>query len=339
VSDGERMDCVLGLMRDEGSVGPRARVQQLRQLEGGWSRQSWALTVDDPDSPPLELIVRVRPHGALLDTDLRQEFSTYAALADEPVPVPPVHGMLDEQDTPFGGPFFVMDRLPGRSPNVWRARERAELAEDWQGARGYATDLADTLAAIHAVPLEQLAKVVVARDFAATVAHWRAIQQEMALVEDPILEEAYEWVAQRAPRELSPCLVHGDYRIGNCLVDEGRLTGVLDWELSFLGDPRFDLGYVALEYHAGKFTKPGSPLLNAVAERDWFRERYEAASGRSLDAEVIRTFSVLAMLMLCAILTTGLHRYAGRETDDIRMAWTRFALPGLRQDMIALMGW
>jgi aminoglycoside phosphotransferase (APT) family kinase protein len=161
----------------------------------------------------------------------------------------------------------------------------------------------------------------------------------MALVDDPVVDEAYAWARSREPDPVPPRLVHGDFRIGNCLIEDGRVTGVLDWELSFVGDPRFDLGYLALDYHAGKFAKPGSALLNGVAERDWFEQRYAEATGFAVDREAVRSFSVVGLLMLYAILTTGLRYYDDRTTDDIRLAWTRFALPGMRQDLIRLMGW
>jgi aminoglycoside phosphotransferase (APT) family kinase protein len=337
--DAARRDAALDVMRRAGAVGARAEVTALSQLEGGWSRHSWAMTVEDPDAGALEVIVRVRPHGALLDTDLAQEFRTFELLAPEPVATPPVFGMCEEHETPFGGPFFAMGRLPGWSPNVWRPKDRRVLEEDWAGSRGYATDLVDGLAAIHALPTERVDGVVVARDFQQTLDHWQAIQHAMQLVEDPVIEEAYAWARDNEPPPVAPRLVHGDYRIGNCLIQDGRVTGVLDWELSFLGDPRFDLGYMALDYHAGKFAKPGSTLLNAVADRNWFHERYAQATGHRVDQRVVDTFSVVGALMLMAILVTGVHVYANRQTDDIRMAWGRFALPGLRQDVIRLMRW
>jgi aminoglycoside phosphotransferase (APT) family kinase protein len=337
-ADVERARAVLESMRAAGSVGTGAEVTELAQMEGGWSRHSWALKVADPEAGELDLIVRVRPPGALLDTDLAQEYRTYALLADEPVPTPPLHCLVDEAETPFGGPFFVMGRLPGRSPNVWRARDRERLEADWAGERGYAEDLVDALAAIHALPAERL-EGIVARDFAATLDHWQEVHRTMALVDDPVIEEAYAWARSREPDPVPPRLVHGDYRIGNCLVDAGHITGVLDWELSFVGDPRFDFGYIALDYHAGKMTKPGSALLNSCAERRWFFDRYTEATGRAVDPEVVRTFSVVGALMLSAILVTGIHEYSRGATDDIRLAWTRFALPCLRQDLTRLMAW
>ena len=78
---------------------------------------------------------------------------------------------------------------------------------------------------------------------------------------------------------------------------------------------------MSLDYHAGKFTTPGSPLLNAVADREWFHRRYTELSGRPVDVEVVNTFAAIGALMLFAIMTTGsaaLRQRATRRTSDSR---------------------
>src|SRR5262249_2939226 len=181
----------------------------LTQLEGGWSRHTYAFTVADPDQPgPREYIARVRPADSVLDTDLGQEFALYEAIADEPIPSPAVHGYEPADGTPFGGPFFLMDRLPGDTVNVWRPRDRDQLTANWEGSRSLAASFVDTMAAIHAVDPAKLAGAAVARDFRQTVAHWRGIYEEVHLVEDPVVEEAYAWVLDNEPAPVAPHLVH-----------------------------------------------------------------------------------------------------------------------------------
>ena len=337
--DAAKADALLATMRGAGSASEGDTVTYLEQLEGGWSRHSYAARVRHASGEERAYIVRARPSASTLDTDLGQEFRTFSLLVEEPLPTPAVHGFEPAEDTPFDGPFFVMDRLAGHAPNVWRGRDRRALAEDWEGGRGLATDLVTHLAAIHSIDAARAGGAAVTRSFQETIDHWQGVYSEMRLVRDPVVDEAYRWVRDREPDPVPACLVHGDYRIGNCLTDGGHISGILDWELSFVGDPRFDLGYMSLEYHAGKFTAPGSQLLNAVAEQDWFQERYAALSGRPVDPEVVRTFTVLGALMLFAIMTTGIRVYSRGETTDIRMAWGRFVLPGLRQDVVRLMGW
>lgn len=337
----ERPAALLDVMRRAGSVGDTAKVTSLEQLEGGWSRHSWVARIEDPDRPEAgerAYVVRVKPHGSVLETSIEQEFRTFEVLVDEPLPTPAVHG-FEPVDSPFGGPFFVMDMLPGRSPNVWRRRDRDELTADWDGDRTLAEDFVRSLAGIHAVGAERLEGLVEARTFRQTVEHWRAIWDDVRLLRDPVVDEAYAWVLDREPPPVPACLVHSDYRIGNCLVQDGRVSGILDWELSHVGDPRFDLGYMSLEYHGGKFTTPGSPMLGAVAEHEWFFRRYEELTGRPLDREAVRTFAALGALMLIAIMSTGIKVFATGRSTDVRMVWARFTFPGLRQDLAGLMGW
>lgn len=337
--DPARAESLLAVMREAGSAGDGDRVTHLEQLQGGWSRHSYTATVRHAGGDERRYIVRARPRASTLDTDLETEFRTFALLVDEPLPTPGVHGFEPSVESPFGGAFFVMDRLPGEAPNVWRARDREELADNWRGRRELAEDLVHHMASIHAIDADRAADAAIVRDFEATVDHWQAVYEEHKLVRDPVVDEAYAWVRSRRPGTIAPTLVHGDYRIGNCLIDAGRISAVLDWELSFVGDPRFDLGYMSLDYHAGKFTTPGSPLLNAVADREWFHRRYTELSGRPVDDAVVDTFAALGALMLFAIMTTGLRVYATGDTKDIRLAWTRFVLPGVRQDLSRLMGW
>lgn len=334
----ERAEAALRAMRAAGSADPDDIAVEMTQLEGGWSRHSYVLTVGSPRGHR-DYIVRVKPPGALLDTDLAQEYRTYALLEDEPVPTPRVHGLEESEDGPFGGPFFVMDRAHGRAPNVWRPADRQALEANWEASRGLARDLVANLVAIHSVSADRAASLLETRDYPSLVDHWQAIQDSMSLIRDPVIDEAYAWLREREPPPLDDCLVHGDYRIGNCLIAEDRISAILDWELAFCGDPRFDIGYASLRYLGGKFLRPGSELLGAVADREWFYSEYERLSGRTLSREAITTFSVLGALMLTAILNTGVWMYQAGRTTDIRMLWSRFAIPGLRQDIAALMDW
>jgi aminoglycoside phosphotransferase (APT) family kinase protein len=338
-TDAERSAAALATMREAGAVGDDATVTVLRQLHGGWSRHSYVMDVRDPDRGDLACIVRVRPSGAVLDTDLEMEHRTFAVLEPLPLPTPAVLGLQPDGDNVFGGPFFVMGRLSGESPNVWNVRERRALEADWAGDRGIAEGLVQHLATIHGVAGAAAEAIVPARSFGETVEHWRSIWEEQRLVRDPVVDEAFHWVASRPPGPVEPRLVHGDYRVGNCLVDGGRISGILDWELAHVGDPRFDLGYLALPYSSGKLVGPGSPLLGGVAEREWFFARYAELTGAEVDLEAVRTFSVLSALMLAAITATGIRVYRDGGSADVRMLWSRFMMPGLRQDVAGLMEW
>lgn len=331
-----RREALTELLRQSGSVGGDAEVSSLRQLEGGWSRHSYLATVSPGQT---DFIVRVRPRGSTLDTDLGAEYRVLEVLQDVDVPTPAVHGFQPDEDTPFSGPFFVMEMISGDSPNVWKPRDQEFLRQDWEGARGLAEDLVTSLAGLHNVDLGQVDGLAPPRSFLQTVDHWQGVYQNMRLVRDPIVDEAFRWVRSREPDPVEPALVHGDFRIGNCLIDEGRISGILDWELAFIGDPRFDLGYLAMDYYGGKLLSGDVDLMNGVADKEWFLSRYAELTGLRVEAEVLDTYSALGALMVFTIMTTGLRVFSEGRSTDIRMAWTRYVLPGLRDDLIRLMGW
>jgi aminoglycoside phosphotransferase (APT) family kinase protein len=335
-TEAARQAAALAALAAADALRPGEHATTLTQLEGGWSRQAYVLATADEAGETREFVIRVKPPGPLLDTDLRQEFEVYRLLGAHGIAVPAVYA-YEAGENAFGGPFFVMDRAPGTAPNVWRRRDRKGLEANWEEGGSLAEDLLDSLVAIHAIPAAEAPPVLPRRDYEAAVSHWEEVQNSMALVRDPIVEDAYAWLRERAPDPTPPTIVHGDYRIGNCLNQDGRITAILDWEIAYVGDPRYDLGYISLDYEAGRFTKPGSPLLGSIAEREWFLGEYEARSGRPVDPEVVRTYAVLADLMLTAILTTGIRMYVDGRSDDVRMVWTRFALAALRQELAELM--
>lgn len=338
-SSTERSLAVTTALRGCGELGPHDAVAGLEQLPGGWSRHSFLAHTSAASGEERRYIVRVKPSGALLDTDLALEYRVYAALEDVPVPTPQAYALVEDAQTPFGGPFIVMQHIAGVAPNMYSREDQARLADDWRGSRGIAGDMAENLARIHGVARERLPREVPALDFLDVVARWRDVYQEKHLIRDPVIEEAFDWVHARVPNDSWPGLVHGDYRIGNTLVADGRVRAILDWELAYCGDVRFDLGYLALARAAGKHLRARSPLMGTFAEQQWFMDRYGQLTERSVDEEVLRTFQMLGIMMLLATQFTAVWMYSRGLTSDFRMAWSRFSFAGLRQDMIRLMQW
>jgi aminoglycoside phosphotransferase (APT) family kinase protein len=75
------------------------------------------------------------------------------------------------------------------------------------------------------------------------LADWHARYRALG-VDSAAFEWAFRWLEENRPTPIVTTLVHGDFRLGNLMVDSGRVTGVLDWELSHVGDPREDLGWL-----------------------------------------------------------------------------------------------
>lgn len=330
---------VTDALRDGGELGPDERVDDIEQLAGGWSRHSYVATARTAGGPSRRYVVRVRPTGALLDTDLELEYRLYRRLQEIDVPTPRVYALVPDPDSAFGGPFIVMEHIDGRAPNMYDREDQRRLAEDWHSSRAIARQMVESLARIHGSDDGSLPESLPRLHFDDVVSRWREVYETRRLVRDPVVEEAFDWVAGRAPEPAWPGLVHGDYRLGNVLLEGNRVRAILDWELAYRGDVRFDLGYLAMPRAAGKHLRAHSPLMATFADRDWFMARYGELTGRVIDPESLATFQMLGIMMLVATQLTAAWMYDAGRTTDVRMAWSRFSFAGLRQDMVELMRW
>jgi aminoglycoside phosphotransferase (APT) family kinase protein len=335
----EPQEAVAAALRDVGQLQEGDRVTGLTQLTGGWSRLTHIAETRCAGGSERRYIVRVRIAGALLDTDLALEYRLYRTLSDVAVPTPEAYVYVPDDDTPLGGPFIVMEHIEGTAPHTYDRDWHRRLADDFTGERGLAEDMVENLAKIHSVDRASLPDGLPELGFADVVARWRQVYEQRRLIRDPVIEEAFAWVAQRAPAQAWTGLVHGDYRLGNTLIDQMRVAGILDWELAYLGDVRFDLGYLAMARSAGKHLTARTPLMATFADQDWFMERYAQLTGHTVSTHDLATFEMLGIMMLLATQLTATWMYAHGKTTDVRMAWSRFSFAGLRQDMTRLMGW
>jgi aminoglycoside phosphotransferase (APT) family kinase protein len=109
-------------------------------------------------------------------------------------------------------------------------------------------------------------------------------------------------------------MVHGDYRLGNFLERDGRISAILDWELVHLGDPVEDLGWAFLPQYRG-----GTPLVCGLASEADFLARYEAQSGLSVDRASLRFYLVFSLLKLAFTHMAAARCFEDGLFNDMRM--------------------
>lgn len=332
-----RGESIAAALRECGELGPDDRVERTEQLLGGWSRHSFLAEARSAGGATKRYVARVKPQGALLDTDLALEYRVHQALEPEDIATPGVYCLREDEDTPLGGPFFVMDWIEGRAPHMFKDGDW--LRGDWEGPRGIATDMVTNLAHIHALPAERRPRDIPHLSFGDVAERWRQVYEEKRLLRDPVIEEGYAWLADNAPADVREGLVHADYRVGNTLIHDDRVRAILDWEMTYVGDVRFDLGYIATDRQAAKHLRTRNPLMGGFADEAWFHERYGELTGAPIDREELRPFQMLGIMMLLATQLQAVWMYTHGRTTDFRMAWSRFSFAGLRQDMVRLMQW
>jgi aminoglycoside phosphotransferase (APT) family kinase protein len=273
-----------------------------RLVEGGRSNLTYRVT--DGTSA---WVVRRPPLGHVLATahDMAREHRVISALAPTPVPVPGTV-LLCEDPEVIGAPFYVMDFVDGVP-----YRSERQLREIGPERTRQAVDtLVDTLVDLHAVDPDAVGLAGFGRPegfLDRQLRRWGKQLDASRSRELPGIDELHAALGAALPDSPAATVVHGDYRLDNVLMDGVRLTAVLDWEMSTLGDPLTDLGLLVM-YTDQRSTDglpapttggaPGHPSPREIVER------YAERSGR--DVTRVDWYTAFAYFKLAVILE-GIH--------------------------------
>jgi aminoglycoside phosphotransferase (APT) family kinase protein len=304
---------------DEHGLGSGA-LQARRIGEGGGSNFSFLLEREDgtryvlrrPPRPPL-------PPSA---HDVVRESRLQLALAPLGIRVPNIRAVC-EDDSLLGVPFYVMDYIDG---DVITTHLPPPLDHDPAARRRLGNDLVDTLVEIHAadVRLPRLAAFLRPGNYNERQVRRFSQLWELNQTRDlPTVGKVGRWLAANVPEQLSPTVVHGDYRFGNMMVARqkpDRVAAVLDWEMGAIGDPRADVGYLVATY--SEFGGPEDPLgtspvtaTEGFPTRNEMVERYTTRSQRAVDS--LAWFEALALWKAAVFCEAIYGRYVrGELTAD-----------------------
>jgi aminoglycoside phosphotransferase (APT) family kinase protein len=235
------------------------------------------------------------------------------AMAGTRVPVP---GLVtfDQSGAEIGFPFFVCEHVEGDVPAPWAGSQLDE---------GHRRDIARQFIAIlgelhkldwKATPLAMLHDPG-HRDEARAIAAWRALLERPTARYYPLLDWGGRWLEDNCPAPPRRTVVHGDYRIGNFLEDKQKITAILDWELTHLGDPHEDLAWALMPTF-----NAGSRKFYGVIERDEVIELYQTASGIEVSRKSLAFYEAYALYQAAAIQMCAVRAFEVDRFNDMRMA-------------------
>lgn len=304
-------------------------------ISGGKSNLTFEIT-----SPAGVLILRRPPTGVLLPRahDMGREVRIQRALAPTAVPVARI--VLADEGELLGVSAYVMERVDG---HIIRGEMPPGYASSPAERRALAYALVDTLADLHSVDQSAIGLGDFGRPtgfLERQIKRWSG-QWEMSA--DRQVDEVDE-LGRRLQAALPPVsestIVHGDFRLDNCVVDlaePGKMAAVLDWELATLGDPLSDLGTLLCFWR-----KPGEPHpvltpgvshLPGFPSRDDLKMRYQERTGRDLSN--IKYYEAFGQFKF-AIIAQGIAArvaagaMSGQEFGDLRAEVREAAEMGLR---------
>src|SRR5215468_10706489 len=265
--------------------GEAPRVVQFERSTEGFSQETFSFEVEHATGERRGFVLKREPVAGLLEPyDLEPEFRVLHALSDETLPSPRTP-WFERDPAVLERPFYVMERLPGDVPIPASAPDGAPPFDD--AARAVlAPEVVEALARLHTVDwrargLDFLGAPRSGRDAAEReLARWEMRIERSGRPVHPALAEALLWLRRHAPATDETTLVHGDYRLGNFLVADGHLSGILDWEMVHLGDPLEDVAWCASPLWRG-----GTPWASCLLPPEEFAARYAATSGRAADPD------------------------------------------------------
>ena len=296
----------------DGAVGPFT----FDAITGGHSNLTITVTGHDTR----RFVLRRPPLGHVLASahDMEREHRIISGLQSSAVPVPPIAGLCTDLEV-NGSPFYVMNFVDG---HVLRDADLTAATLDLDARANASKSLVDTMVKIHEVDLEAAGLNELGRHegyIARQLKRWYG-QWNQGKTRDLVsVDTVHARLLERIPEQGPATIVHGDYRLDNCMVDDhGEVIAVLDWEICTLGDPLADLGLLQVYWtgpddDASAWTGSATNVTG-FWNRSQLAERYAEVSGR--DVSQLDFYVAFAYWKLACILEGVYSRYLGGALGD-----------------------
>jgi aminoglycoside phosphotransferase (APT) family kinase protein len=240
--------------------------------------------------------------------DMAREYTIISCLGPTDIPVPPALGLCQDKSV-NGADFYVMRFVEGRVYEDSMSIEEIPFAM----RRPLGFEIADILARLHRVDPDSVGLGELGRrtNYAQRqVRRWLKQWENSRTEEVQEIEEVGQWLKEHVPEQSEVTIVHGDFRIGNFIVNNHQIAAVLDWELCTLGDPRADVGWLlnwwqsADEVERGKGDQAPT-AAGGFPSREEILDAYQEKTGR--DLSWVNYFRALSYWRL-AVISAGVYK-------------------------------
>jgi aminoglycoside phosphotransferase (APT) family kinase protein len=287
--------------------------------------------------------LRRPPRGPLLPTahDMMREYRVLSALQNTPVPVPRVFAACDDPSY-IGAPFYLMEYMQG---DVIRADTSRTFANTPERRRAVSEAMIDLLAALQAVDWSAAGLEGFGRPdgyLPRQLKRWtdqldRALQVTTSIRPLPVMSKVREWLEKRIPESPPATIVHGDFKLDNVMFDGkapgAKVIAVFDWEMSTIGDPLADLGWLLSYWLEPSDSAERKGVTTAVTTEPGFLsrqemlDRYEANTGRKMTDFAF--YEAFAIFKLAIIMEGSYSRFVRGQTDDPLFVAMKERVPAL----------
>ena len=315
-------DTLQAFLQRHHPAGAHCSVTSFESIPGGFGKQTFRVTATTKDGASEMLIVRKSDstpmvlHGGFF---IDQEFHLLRDIAatDLPVAKPLYLGV----DVPgVDADFYVMSALPGTVAGSFLGAASAVIPES------VILHMAELLARVHNLNLSQFAAFfsrfghvgaqsqTIESCYRRHIADWRDYFVRGDHLPSPFVIYMLDWLEQHVPPNHNPpVLVHGDFNIHNVLTENGRVTGILDWECSMFGAPEQDLAYI-------------KPIISQHISWERFLGHYRISGGPNIEESTMNFYMAFSSMRLNIVFNKGVHNLQQGVTRDIRYALVELGL-------------
>jgi aminoglycoside phosphotransferase (APT) family kinase protein len=294
------LEALLGWANEIG-VGLQGPLELL-QFQGGASNLTYLVT----DSAGTVYVLRKPPHGvkAASAHDMGREARVLSALSPVLPSAPNVIAYCEDTEV-LGAPFYLMEYIEG---HILSSSIPAELNGSEDAVRILCESMVDAFAQLHQINVAEVGLAELDRGdgyVARQVSGWSKRYRDARTADVPDAESLMSWLSTHQPPDVEHALIHGDWRFDNLVLgSQGELIGILDWEMSTVGDPCMDLG-AAMSY-----------WVQADDDPDFFQFRKQPsdAPGMLTRSEIVERYSA---------------RMGGEVAESLRVNWKFYEIFGL----------
>lgn len=292
-----------GLDRVAARIATGGKATAIRRLSGGASQEIWSFDVETERGAE-GFILRRAPGGvsnpaSAQSIGLTSEAAIIEAARKAGAPAPEVAHVCDETDGL--GAAYVMRRLSGET-----IARKIQRDEGFAAARPkIARQCGAALARIHATPADGLPDLPYS-DAAAQLDRYEEIYRSFDTPR-PVFDLAFRHLRDRIPKPVATTLVHGDFRLGNLMIDANGLVAALDWEIAHVGDPAEDLGWICMP--SWRFGQHHKPVAGLGDIEDLLAGYREAGGDSRIDENAVRAWTVFGSLKWGIMCLTMFRAY------------------------------
>jgi aminoglycoside phosphotransferase (APT) family kinase protein len=273
-------------------------ITELTMLPGGASRDTWRFQADDRT-----LVLQRQREGD--ERNMATEVAAVRVAGDAGVPTATVVAASTDP-TDLGAPYMVVACVDGETIARKILRDERYLS----ARQLLPAQLGAALARIHSIDPAGIPDLIDVDP----VEHYREAFDTLGQPH-PTFELVFRWLSAHRPASSSTAVVHGDFRLGNMVVDEQGLRAVLDWELVHCGDPMEDLGWLCVKAWRFGASKP----VAGLGDYQQLFDAYESAGGRVVDREIVRWWEVFGTLRwgIMCIAQANAHLIGTRRSHEL----------------------